>query len=142
MRFCVLVKGVPVIPLAQLTLTDGHPSLINFHHSHISFLLADSEQSKNGLTHSTDEDKPKIQETKEINYNELHKVLLNVIASHSPGAVRYTCNRYSIYVIKKITGSPSVSLKMGGNRGLFQVRAPYGIFRAPVHMQVYNLKFL
>ncbi len=54
----------------------------------------------------------------------------------SPGAVRYTCNRYCIYVIKKITGSPSISLKMGGNSGLFQARAPYGIFHAPVHIQV------
>ncbi len=33
----------------------------------------------------------------------------------SPGSVRYTCYRYSIYFIKKITGSPSISLKIGGN---------------------------
>ncbi len=58
---------------------------------------------------------------------------------NSPGAVRYTCNRYSIYFIKKITGSPSISLKMGRNSGLFQARAPYGIFRAPVHIQVYTV---
>ncbi len=45
-------------------------------------------------------------------------------------------------LLKKITGSPSISLKMGGNSGLFQARAPYEIFRAPVHIQVHNLKFL
>ena len=60
----------------------------------------------------------------------------------SPGAVRYTCHRQSIYLIEKITGSPSISLKMGRNSCIFQARAPYGIFCAPVHIQVYNSNFL
>ncbi len=36
----------------------------------------------------------------------------------SPGSVRWTCYRCSIYFIKKIIGSPTISLKIGENSGL------------------------
>ena len=35
-----------------------------------------------------------------------------------------------------VTGSPSISLKIGGNSCFFQARAPYGIFHAPMHIEV------